>query len=1725
MAEIKNTFLRSKMNKDLDNRLIPNGEYRDAENISVGKSEANNIGSLENVLGNALLSNGTAVTAGNIIGTYNDEPNELIYAFFTDNISVENLISTSVNHYIVVIKADGSNFNSGNPWNILVEGKFLNFSTSFPVVGINLIEDLLFFTDNRNQPRVINVTNSLGYYTQESDISVAKFSPFEPIQLIKHVQTTSTTTQTSSVVAVANATGIEIGMTLISTNSAGDAIIEANQYVFVTAINSLLITLSSQKAFTTGDLLYFAITTMTNEKSNANWPGDPNFLLDKFVRFSYRYRYSDGEYSTFAPFTQPAYIPSQKGYFLNENEENAYRSTIINWMENSVQNIELLIPLPDVGSKIGGENDKTYKIIEIDILYKESDALVAKVLETINSTRILTSSTNVFSFNYQSSKPYKTLTEAQTIRVYDQIPVRALAQESAGNRIIYGNFYNKYSPPTNGITYEVGVGRKRTTPNVNNWIEYPNSSLKQNRNYQVGIILADKWGRQSSVILSNAIAGTRVLNNIKFGASTVYAPYNDASESSVSPIKDWFGDALNVFFPDAIATGDSSGTYISAPTRLPNVTPWEIGSDPGLYAQSKGGNTGFDISGTTPIINTPTTIPVLNVPGFKYEFTPTSIGGTVIANWGTRGGVSSTCQTTCSIDMAATLAITNGGTGYTVGDNLATTTLTGTGSNMKINILSVGFGGVITSAVVGGFSGSGGVNYFENDTIQPIQGTNTTSTITITANTGTLANIQVGDVITTSIAANSHLNGAVVTAILGSNSAGGLSPFAAWAVQINKPTAPGYAGPQGGSTTTYPLTFSRGGSVPVGIPIVGDYLRGEYVDYVEIEKITITGSAYTVYTKDEINKSLYSLSVPAVAPDIKFAYSLNQAGWYSYKIVVKQQEQDYYNAFIPGILNGYPKQKSGATPFPLDEINETANIVLLNDNINKIPRDLGEVGPDQKQFSSSVQLFGRVENTATSNVQFFPGNLSDTVVNIETANDSGMEGEEDLDAIGIGNLYQLNTNPLIGRVSTSKKIGVSTNTMVPHLAIYETEPVESILDIYWESTTTGLISDLNADILSGFTGAAGFSDFNFLLTEATPLDTLLCSNDFKPVDTAGVEVDKIINTFTVRDGNEADVTTQFELVRPDGASYVTDGVIGGTYTGPWNIRPSASNSFTFDYNRSINNFTPTEYFEFNFNFEGTVQSFKGDLGNIAPTISPSQLQDLQVGQGDAGELRNMMTNAENGSIAASSKQNSLAFNIDSQKDGNGTILNPPYFSLTPQGSLTMDAAITVPGSYDLVIKLKDAVLINADNTVIEGTKFESVQGTLTVIVGNAPLTPGCISPCVDPSNPGFFPINTVQAVSPNIKYNACWYISDETLTNSDFAGTGLTDTADASGTVNTVLGVGGAGANNAPTHLGQRPNAFSDQKIGTIVFNISLSQTKTQAGGVGSFINSAVDSFNVYSREAVDPGSTPNQWLPAVDLNGYEFENSTAASTLQLGMSTSNSVLNTFKYQQYIFAFPTPVTGGFNVATEYAIVMIGLDVNNPDYVPATAEMPFVSVNSQDLYNDVCVLVPKSGTNAAINYGTLANTTPKSYRYAVGAPSSDLNLTPGGGSSGGSNATNFAGTAYGEYVTRFQNSFTLQNPADWTTVGPGGNAYSTSLPCYPWNVTDVVTSTTPAFTVVGEYDDYNFTAKMLPNPARVGAATENGVPFATAPFVYNYGNSGQTTGVQKPLLRKSGGASG
>ena len=846
MASFKNIFIKSKMNKDLDDRLLPQGEYRNAVNIQVSKSESEDVGALENVLGNEMVVDFGLVTGeANVIcvGYLVSEVNSSIYFFLTDNTVESNptgVYDENAKNFITrsIISPNTSIQNT-----ILVQGAFLNFYENNPIHGVNLLEDLLFWTDNRNQPRKIRVSaaaDDVTYYSMEDTISVAKYMPYKAPELWQEASAASTYETTMK-----------------------DVVSE-----------------------------YLPNGTTANPYYNAGYQGDPDYLEDKFVRFSYRFKFDDGEYSVFAPFTQECFIPKQDGYFMYTSDDDndmsaAYRSTIVDFMENKVNQIDLLIDLPINGNPnitTTLENATSqFKITEIEILYKESDGLAVMVADVIPASQITsqydaTVPSNTYKYRYSGTKPFRTLPEDQLIRVYDKVPVKALGQEIISNRIVYSNFQTKHTPPS--MDYNVGAGPKRNfdiTTNPNNetsWntaiVEYPSSTLKQNRNYQAGFVLSDRFSRTTSTILSNT-SNTTVASASVAQLSTVYSPYNPETLN----IGQWPGDSLFIEVNEQIPPSIPSALY------------------PGIYN--------------------------------------------------------------------------------------------------------------------------------------------------------------------------------------------------------------------------------------------GDPTSSEY----------------------------------------------NPLGFYTWKVVVKQQEQDYYNVYLPGAITAYPE--SATLEFGL-----TSHITLLNDNINKVPRDLSEVGPDQKQFRSSVRLFGRVENsnvTATGvtpykfgvvNEQYYPSRSSDTVSTV-----SNMFDMFNIDPTGtIPNaypeaFYEAESNPLIGRVSTSDRFGQIDPTTggltysIQNLAVYETEPVESRLDIYWETSSSGTISDLNEQIesdgnqtISGLAGLDWYLSEYFGVYSGNPLQpdvttTSTCSpsiangqcgrfravatGQFQFEDSVTNPIQTIINpSLSVVDGAGVDISSDFELIQITG---------------------------------------------------------------------------------------------------------------------------------------------------------------------------------------------------------------------------------------------------------------------------------------------------------------------------------------------------------------------------------------------------------------------------------------------------------------------------------------------------------------------------------------------------------------------------------------------------------------
>ena len=82
MPEIKNTFSQGKMNKDLDERLIPNGQYRHAENVDVTSSEDAAAGTVQNLLGNIESFTNNLVSDGSsCVGCIANERTNNLYCF------------------------------------------------------------------------------------------------------------------------------------------------------------------------------------------------------------------------------------------------------------------------------------------------------------------------------------------------------------------------------------------------------------------------------------------------------------------------------------------------------------------------------------------------------------------------------------------------------------------------------------------------------------------------------------------------------------------------------------------------------------------------------------------------------------------------------------------------------------------------------------------------------------------------------------------------------------------------------------------------------------------------------------------------------------------------------------------------------------------------------------------------------------------------------------------------------------------------------------------------------------------------------------------------------------------------------------------------------------------------------------------------------------------------------------------------------------------------------------------------------------------------------------------------------------------------------------------------------------------------------------------------------------------------------------------------------------
>ena len=696
MPEIKHTFQGGRMNKDLDERLVPNGEYRDAMNIQVKTSDGDALGTVQNIQGNSKIPSTTPVTEwshafsshkSKVIASVSDEKNDKAYFFvsapevndlfindtsgevaplnqvineinqfggvgeltFIDTIielktgsaiAAPEITPVVVDKYAIVspkTKTIGSNSLPDTPFvtfNVLDASKYrvgmkvqalrstgsnatwtynqfnenafirsidtvnntitltneqsppeyavslfifehpdrpLNFNSSKNITGINIVDNLLFWTDNKSEPKKINITRSIDVTSSSTTHTKLKLNNpedgslelmsnmgedltsiddnLEPINdelkeehvtVIRRAPRTAPTivmkktNRDGKIEATVGTEDNKFSFTLIDENNVAYIVnvgqqinISADDFELTRYIPDDIITFTNNEDEESEiDVVvkakFISYIDANNEPTNEAYTNQIKVEIiakssnltnmgyiwtaklelkkplfeKKFCRFGYRYRYEDGEYSSFSPWSEIAFLPGPFDFIIKKG----YNLGMVNELRELI--IKDFLPI---------YTDRPYDVKSIDVLYKTTDSPNVHIVQTINrgvdkQWEYFTPGTNnsnlvTGELHVSSEMIHRTVPSDQMLRSWDNVPKTALSQEITANRLLFGNYTQGYDLDFQlNITPSVFNGSTPTTIT-------PQKSIKSIRQYKIGFVFGDKYGRETPVIESKYTIG------------------------------------------------------------------------------------------------------------------------------------------------------------------------------------------------------------------------------------------------------------------------------------------------------------------------------------------------------------------------------------------------------------------------------------------------------------------------------------------------------------------------------------------------------------------------------------------------------------------------------------------------------------------------------------------------------------------------------------------------------------------------------------------------------------------------------------------------------------------------------------------------------------------------------------------------------------------------------------------------------------------------------------------------------------------------------------------------------------------------------------------------------------------------------------------------------------------------------------------------------------------
>ena len=254
---------------------------------------------------------------------------------------------------------------------------------------------------------------------------------------------------------------------------------------------------------------------------------DEPLFESKFVRFGYRYKYKDGQFSTFSPFSEVAFLPRAFEY----NPKKGYNLGMV----NDLRYLKISDFIP---------NDLPKQVEEVEVIYKDE---VGNNVYTVKAFKKGDEEWENDVYEIESELIYKTIESNQLLRPYDNVPLKAKAQELVGNRIVYGNYvqnFNLKDANNNDVNpvFETSLTtRSNYTPGT------AEKSLKSQRTYQLGVVYRDEYGRETPV-LTDTTGSIKVSKDNAINYNKLQAKITSQPPSFASTFKYFIKETSNEYY-------------------------------------------------------------------------------------------------------------------------------------------------------------------------------------------------------------------------------------------------------------------------------------------------------------------------------------------------------------------------------------------------------------------------------------------------------------------------------------------------------------------------------------------------------------------------------------------------------------------------------------------------------------------------------------------------------------------------------------------------------------------------------------------------------------------------------------------------------------------------------------------------------------------------------------------------------------------------------------------------------------------------------------------------------------------------------------------------------------------------------------------------------------------------------------------------------------------------